>query len=152
MENFKNGKGQQMKFSDGGTGIGGTVKIPRLLGEMKIRLVEVKNKRSEKSPDYIVETVDIDLDGNGYWAESGSGWKKPLNNPTELSEFLISIDLDMADMPNRIPLSAYVADEEFQTKDGPKVWRFNYTRPRPRRERRAENSKDNPLKNDSIEF
>jgi len=149
MTNFANGTIRAMTLSGGSKGYGGEAKIPRLLEPTKIRLVKVENKRKETSPDYIVETVDVDQDGQGYWAESGAAWVKELNDG---SGTFLSISLDMADNPAAISMAAFVADEEDQEKGKGKLWRLTYSRPRPRRQRRAEQSGTNVLANDSIDF
>lgn len=149
MSNFANGSLQKMKLSDGSEGLGGEAKIPRLLEPTKIRLVKVENQRKETSPDYIVETVDVDQEGRGYWAESGAAWEKPLKDG---SGSFLSLNIDMADKPAPIYMSAFVADDEDQKEGEGTIYRLTYSRPRPRRERRAEQSGTKLLTNDSIPF
>ena len=141
LAKFGNGYLHAMTLSTGAAGFGGEVKIPRLLELTSIRLAKTENKRSEKSPDYIVETIDIDGDGEGYWAESGGAWIKKLNDD---SGTFLSISLDMADKPDAISLAAFAADEvdqKAQAKGKGELYRFTYSRPRPRRERRTEDAK-----------
>ena len=150
---FQFGKIQVMKLSSGGNGYGGTVKIPRLLPETKIRLNPNADKRGDSSPDYWIEAPDKDENGL-YWAGAGAAWVK---EPADGGDKFLSLTVDLADMPQAINCAAFPADNEDQPKDWtdkekPVVWRIVYSRARRRKSPEARAAIENVRLNDEIKY
>ena len=150
---FQNGIITAMKLSNGASGYGGTVKIPRLLAETKIRLTPNADKRGDNSPDYWLEAPDKDENGV-YWAGAGAAWVK---TPKEGGEKFLSLNVDLADMPQAINCAAFPADKEDQPKgwtdkEPPKVWRIVYSRARRRKSPEARAQAKQVRIDDAIPF
>ena len=56
---------------------GGSVQVPQVLPETRIRIVEA-HQPTAKSPDYAIDYLAPDNDNNPVWVQgAGSGWYKP---------------------------------------------------------------------------
>lgn len=149
---FQNGSMQAMTLSGGvGDGFGGEIIIPALV-TTKLRLRLNSEKRKETSPDYWIETPDIDpRNSKTYWAQSGAAWIK---TPKAGGDKFFSLNLDRADLPAPVNFAAFKADKADQPKkgEGGELWRFTYSRPRAASRASAQAGADNLLPDDKIAF
>lgn len=114
----------------------GKIAIPRVMSETRIRLVPVPMQRSETSPDYNIECVELDPDGKPYWA-AGAGaawWREKDGNPR------IDLLLTIGQGGASVNCCIFPADEQPDEKEwpegykdecGPIAWRVAYSPPRP---------------------
>ena len=150
---LKNGYLNRMTLSKGmGEGFGGEVKIPRLI-KSQMRLRPNTRKRSDNSPDYWLELPE--WNGENYdWEQCGAAWwKVPDDEQSEVDEYL-SINLDAPDLPKKINLAAFKADEDDQPKpdDAGELWRIVYSRPDASKRKTTTPPPRDPIPEDGIPF
>jgi len=114
----------------------GTLAIPRVLPETRIRIVPVPMQRSESSPDYNIECVEVGPDGKAYWASgAGVAWWREKNDTTR-----IDLLLNIGQGQTSVNASLWPVDEQPDKKEwpegydkecGPIDWRVSYSPPRP---------------------
>lgn len=137
VNNFALGKIALVQSQDLGHMIyAGSVSIPRVIPESRIRLVPVPMQRSESSPDYNVECVELGPDGKAYWAGgAGVGWWREKNDTTR-----IDLLLNIGQGQTSVNATLWPADEQPDEKEwpegydeecGPVDWRVSYNPPRP---------------------
>jgi len=114
----------------------GKIAIPRVIPETRIRIVPVPMQRSESSPDYNVECVEVGPDGKPYWAAgAGVAWWREKNDTTR-----IDLLLNIGQGQTSVNATLWPADEQpdeqewpeaYDGECGPIDWRVSYSPPRP---------------------